>query len=80
MEISIFLFPGGGVVLMPALLIFTEMKFTYTCKAVISFMLCYVSSENAGSQEKMPLPKCRWRHFVLPAFSLAFVLWNPSTI
>ena len=36
-------------------------------------VLCYVSSENAGSQEKMPLPKCRWRHFVLPAFSLAFV-------
>ena len=31
-------------------------------------MLCYVSSENAGSQEKMPLPKCRWRYFVLPAF------------
>ena len=29
-------------------------------------------SENAGSQEKMPLTKCRWRHFVLPAFSLAF--------
>ena len=39
---------------------------------VISFMLCYVSSENAGCQEKMPLPKCQWRHFVLPAFSLAF--------
>ena len=37
-------------------------------------MLCYISSENAGSQEKMPLPKCRWRHFVLPAFSLAFIL------
>ena len=35
-------------------------------------MLCYVSSENAGSQEKMQSPKCQWRHFVLPAFSLAF--------
>ena len=38
----------------------------------ISFMLCYVSSENACSQEKMLLPKCRLRHFVQPAFSLAF--------
>ena len=32
-------------------------------------MLCYVSSENAGSQEKMPLQKCHWRHFVLLASS-----------
>ena len=37
-------------------------------------MPCDVSSENAGSQEKMPLPKCRWRHFALPAFSLAFLM------
>ena len=37
----------------------------------IWFMLCYVSSENASSQEKMSLPKYRWRHFVLPAILLA---------
>ena len=32
-------------------------------------MLCYVLSENAGSQEKMLLQKCHWRHFVLLASS-----------